>query len=276
MLDAKILIRMLFSGLAMLTIDEIEDAGDVIVVRASTSGGAVECPACGTFAEVVHAFCERAPADVPVDGRRVLLRVRVRRMRCRADGCARQTFQEQVPGVLERYQRRTVRLTEQLRGVVRELAGRASARVLPVVGVAAGKDTAVRTLRGIALPDRPVPRVLGIDDFALRRSREYATVLIDADTGQRIDVLPGRGAQVVTEWLRAHPGVKVVCRDGSMTYAQAVRNALPSAVQVTDRWHLWHGLAEVAANEVAAHSACWAGVTGVQDGPRSRTTAQRW
>jgi transposase len=81
-----------------------------------------------------------------------------------------------------------------------------------------------------------VPRVLGIDDFALRRCHDYATVLIDAETGVRIDVLAGRGAEVVAGWLRAHPGVEVVCRDGSAAYAQAVRDALPNAVQVADRW----------------------------------------
>jgi transposase len=86
--------------------------------------------------------------------------------------------------------------------------------------------------------------VLGIDDFALRRGQHYATVLIDADNGRRVDVLPGRGAKVVTEWLRAHPVVEIICRDGSATYAQAVRDALPDAVQVADRWHLWHGLAK--------------------------------
>ncbi|SDX97592.1 Transposase [Saccharopolyspora shandongensis] len=127
-------------------------------------------------------------------------------------------------------------MTEQIRATVRELAGRASARLLQALGMDVGRDTALRTLLGIPLPELRVPRVLGIDDFALRRGQDYATVLIDADTGRRVDVLPGGGAKVVTEWLRAHPGVEVVCRDGSTTYAQAVRDALPGAVQVADRW----------------------------------------
>ena len=67
-----------------------------------------------------------------------------------------------------------------------------------------------------------------------------------------------------------------MCRDGSAAYAQAVRDALPTAIQVADRWHLWHGLAEAATKEVAAHSTCWVGATGLQDGPRARTTAERW
>lgn len=186
------------------------------------------------------------------------------------------TFREQIPGVLERYQRRTVRLTGQLRAVVRELAGRASARLLPVLGIIAGKDTAVRVLRGIPLPERPIPEVLGVDDFALRRSRYYATVLINAMTGARIDVIPGRRTDGVAAWLRQHPGVRVVCRDGPAAYAQAVTDAIPEAVQVSDRWHLWHGLAEAVVKEVASHSTCWASATGLQNGPRAKTSLQRW
>ncbi|MBT2401923.1 transposase [Streptomyces sp. ISL-100] len=88
----------------------------------------------------------------------------------------------------------------------------------------------------LPLPQCPVPRVLGVDDFALRRGHRYATILIDVLTHARVDVLADRTAQTLTAWLCAHPGVEIVCRDGSAAYAQAVTDALPDAVQVSDRW----------------------------------------
>lgn len=92
--------------MSSLVIEGAEDAGDMIVVRARTRDEPVSCPACGQETSRVHGYHERTPADVPVDGRRVAVRVKVRRMRCPVPGCPRQTFREQVPGVLDRYQRR--------------------------------------------------------------------------------------------------------------------------------------------------------------------------
>jgi transposase len=197
-------------------------------------------------------------------------------MRCPVLGCPRQTFREQVPGVLGRYQRRTARLAGQVGAAVRELAGRAGSRLLAALGIDISRHTALRALLAIRLPDLEVPRVLGIDDFALRRGLVYATILIDAETGRRVDVLEGRTADVVEDWLRGHPGVEAVTRDGSGAYGEAVRSALPDAVQCGDRWHLWHLLGEAAAKEVAAHSACWAEGAPLQEGKRAETTLERW
>jgi transposase len=276
MIDVTELTRTVFSGLSALVIEDVEDQGDEIVVRAATRAEAVACPGCGVETARVHGYHERTAADVPVDGRRVLVKVRARRMRCPVLECKVQTFREQVPGVLERYQRRVSRLTVQVSAAARELAGRASARLLPALGIGVSRHTALRALLGIPLPAMAVPRVLGIDDFALRRGLVYATVLIDAETGRRVDVVPGRTTDAAERWLRDHPGVEVLCRDGSGAYGEAARRALPEAVQVSDRWHLWHLLGEAARKEVLAHSACWAKGAPMQEGKRAETTRERW
>lgn len=277
MLAINQLVGVVFSGLSGLVIDDVRDEGELIRVRARSREVPVPCPGCAVETAHVHAWCERTVADVPVDGRRVVVNVRVRRLACRDWRCPRRTFREQVCGVLERYQRRTARLTAQVGAVVRELAGRASARVFVALGVRISRHTTLRALLGIPLPMVATPRVLGVDDFSLRRSRTYATVLIDAETRRRVDVLPDRRSDTLAAWLRDHPGVEIVCRDGAAGYAEAVRQALPDVLQVGDRWHIWHNFAQAVGKEVAVHSGCWAAASRVRKVEGGKiTTLQRW
>jgi hypothetical protein len=136
--------------------------------------------------------------------------------------------------------------------------------------------TALRLRRRVPPLTVGLPGVIGIDDFALRRRHRYATIIIDAETGQRVDVLPDREAATVEAWLRGKKKVEVVCRDGSATYAEAIRRALPHAVQVSDRWHLWRNLCDKVLAEARAHAPCWATVNPPRPGGvREQTTRER-
>ncbi|MFJ5657464.1 transposase [Streptomyces microflavus] len=200
----------MFSGLSALVIEEVADDGEVIRVAARSRDVPSPCPVCGVLTGKVHGYHGRTMADVPVDGRKVVVHVQVRRLVCPVLECRRQTFREQAPGLMERLQRRTNRLTSQVSAVVKELCGRAAARLSRSLAVPMSFATALRLLRRIPIPVVRTPRVVGVDDFALRRRHRYATIIIDAETGERIDVLPGREAAGLEAWLLEHPGVETV------------------------------------------------------------------
>ncbi len=215
-----------------------------VTILASTEASAFRCPECGCASRRVHSRYRRALADLPWGGMPVRLRVTVRKLFCDNLTCRRKVFAERLDGIAQRYSRRTDRQRGALEDIALALGGRSGSRLAASLRIGASRDTLLRLLRRLPLHIDFTPRVLGVDDWSLRKGQTYGTILVDLERHRVVDLLSDRSAETLAEWLLLHPGVEVIARDGSNTYADAAARGAPTAAQVADRFHLMANLRE--------------------------------
>jgi transposase len=282
----------LLLGLDGLAVDRVElDAfGGRVVHVVTADQTASACPSCGVFSVSLKGLVSTRPRDIPYGATALRLFWHKRRWRCVERACSRASFTESVPAVRTR-SRLTTRLRAELgwavaeqRRCVAETAAHYGAS-WPVVHAAFAAHVAVP----LAAPLPPV-RVLGIDET--RRGKpiwaqdpstkrwvlacdRWHTGFVDATgTGGLLAQVEGRTSAAVIAWLGEQPApwrasISHVTIDLSASYAKAVRQALPDAVLVADRFHLVH-LANDMLTQVRQR------VTRESQGRRGRKTDPAW
>ncbi|MBA3240200.1 MAG: ISL3 family transposase [Acidobacteria bacterium] len=213
-----------------------------------------ECPRCHRPSTRVHSYYTRSVADLPWHGVAVRLALHARRFRCQNSLCTKRIFCERLPRVVAHYARQTVRMNEVLQLIGFLLGGEAGARAAVKFAMKASPDTLLRRVRAAVKPCAPTPRVLGVDDFAFRRGQRYGTILVDLEKRRVIDLLPDREAATLGTWLKAHPGIEIISRDRSPSYASGINEGAPGAVQVADRFHLLLNVREALEKVMMRHN----------------------
>jgi len=202
------------------------------------------CPSCNMPSSRVHSRYWRVIQDITILSLQVFLHVRARKFFCDHSACSQRIFTERPSDWWPPYARRTNRLTTFLKHLAFSLSAETASKVSKQYGIPTSADSFLYLIRKEEIPPITQPIIIGIDDWAMKKGQRYGSIVCDLQTQKPIALLENRTVQEVSNWLRKYPSIQVVTRDGSTEYAKGIREGCPHAVQITDRWHLFHNLTQ--------------------------------
>ncbi|QNK89849.1 transposase [Sporosarcina sp. resist] len=202
------------------------------------------CPFCQSVSSRVHSHYNRSFQDLPIQDKKVVITLSNRKMFCDNPSCHRTTFAETF-SFIDNKAKKTKRLKETILEVSLTQSSVSAAVYLSKHVVDVKKSTICNyQKKSILVINKEDIEAICIDDFAMKKRKSYGTIMVNLTDGRVIDLIESREKDDVVIWLFLFPNIKYFSRDGSLTYASAIREAHPDAHHISDRFHLVKNLTD--------------------------------
>ena len=175
---------------------------------------------------------------LPIGGKKVVIRMKVQRYKCRDCDYDQQ---ERIPFATgsRSYTHRFAKY------VVDLLRGMTLQDVSNHLGVSWDTVKEIHSTyleRHYSSPSLEGVEDIGIDEFAVRKGHVYKTIVVDLDSGRVLHVGEGKGADALNGFWRKvkRKGIKIkhVATDLSAAFIASVMENCPEAVHVFDHFHV--------------------------------------
>lgn len=217
------------------------NSGIIILLKSMTHSHG--CPKCGQITKSYHSTYKRRIQDLPILGRSVYLNVTAYRYNCDNSSCDQKVFAEELSGFTGKYRRMTSRLEDFIIMLALNTSYEGTARICKQMNINISGDTVIKILlRNAQFINPECGEFIGIDDWAYKKGHTYGTLICDGASHKPIALLDGRDGSTLKEWLTNNQHIKIITRDRASSYAKAIMEVLPQAMQIADRFHLHQNL----------------------------------
>ena len=227
-----------------LKINNVIESINQITIGLKSQKHSHTCRKCGEEMESYHGTYIRTVQDLPILGKKVILKITAYDYYCKNIECSVTSFTEDFEGFIGKSERMTCRCEELIKAIAYETSCEGASVICGKIGLKISGDTIIRMVKK-ADAKRPVAKcsdTIGIDDFAYKKSHTYCTIICDGESRKPIEILDGRDGETLRDWLCENKHIKKVTRDRAGAYAKAISDILPEAMQIADRFHLHQNL----------------------------------
>lgn len=149
----------------------------------------------------MHSVYERCIQDLGIGGKSVMYHLIVHKLYCKNPSCSKKIFSRDVSSFVKRFGRNSKGAEDCITQISLESPSGKSSYIFNSQGIHISPSTCLRRVANLSVPSMRSVRHIAIDDFAFKKGHTYGSIIIDQITGKPVEMLNGRDAQTIEEFL---------------------------------------------------------------------------